>query len=944
MAGRKRAVKKTVMPVLPLRGLTVFPNMELHFDVGRDASVKALEAAMAGDQKVFLVAQVDARDENPGPDGLYKVGTVSKVKQLVRISSDTIRVRIEGLARGEAGRYKMLEPHFEAEVAELPHSARVRKSMAIEALKRQAFKALEDYAKLSDKLSPDLMFHIASIDDPGQLADIVSANIFLKTEQKQEILDAFQPVARLEILLRILMQEVEMLGVERDIGVRLKKQLDKSQKDYYLREQIKAIQNELGEKDGPAAEAEEYRQRIAKLKLPGEVEKKALKEADKLSKMQSGFAEGSVARNYLDWILDLPWTEKTEEMRDIAAAENILNEDHYGLKAVKERILEYLAIRMYKDTLKGPIICLVGPPGVGKTSVAKSVARALNRKYVRMSLGGVRDEAEIRGHRRTYVGAMPGRVIAALKQAGTRNPLILLDEIDKMSSDFRGDPASAMLEVLDSEQNFAFRDHYIELPYDLSDVLFMTTANSAETIPKPLLDRMEVINISGYTEDEKLRIAMDFLIPKQFDAHGVARRDIRFDEAAVHDLINYYTRESGVRSLERQIASVCRKSVKMLVAREKKSIRVTKSSLVKLLGAHKYRYDKIGEGNEIGVARGLAWTAAGGETLNVEVNVMKGSGKFELTGQLGSVMKESAKAAVSFIRSRIDDLNIEEDFYSKYDIHIHVPEGAIPKDGPSAGITIATAMVSALASRPIRRNVAMTGEITLRGRVLPIGGLKEKALAAHRAGIDTVIIPEENRKDIEAMPDLIQKAIRFVPVSAMDEVLSVALLKAIKPAGQKYRGVGAKLPGGADIALGGIAGGVRGGVPNGVPGIMPGGITGGVPGGLPNGAPGIIPGGIPGIIPGGAPGIIPGGAPGGIPGSLPNGAPGIIQGGIPGIIPGGAPSGIPGNIPSGAPGNIPGGAPSDAPDVDEDGGADGDGAPGNGIANEPTVIFMPAGL
>jgi ATP-dependent Lon protease len=766
------------MPVLPLRGLTVFPQMELHFDVGREISVKALEAAMEGDQKIFLVTQADARDDSPDPDGLYKVGTVAKVKQLVRISSDTIRVRIEGLCRAEATGYVSVEPYFQAEVAEDRRAARVRKSVAIEALKRQAYKMLEEYAKLSDKLQPESMFHIMSVEDPGQLADIIAANIFLRAEQKQEILGAFHPVARLEALLGILAKEVEVMGVEREIGAKVRKQIDKNQKEYYLREQMKAIQTELGDKDGLGAEADEYRERIAKLKLPDEVEKKALKEADKLAKMQPGFAEGSVVRNYLDWILELPWTERTEEMRDIAVAEKVLDEDHYGLEKVKERILEYLAIRMYKNTLKGPIICLVGPPGVGKTSVAKSVARALNRKYARMSLGGVRDEAEIRGHRRTYVGAIPGRIIAALKQAGTRNPLILLDEIDKMSSDFRGDPASAMLEVLDGEQNFAFRDHYIELPYDLSDVLFVTTANNADAIPKPLLDRMEVIPISGYTSEEKLRIALDFLIPKQLEAHGASKRDVRFDEAAVRDIIGYYTRESGVRALEREIASVCRKAVRQLVAKEKKRVRVTSATLAKFLGARKYRYDKVGASNEIGVARGLAWTEAGGETLNVEVNVMKGSGKFELTGQLGNVMKESAKAAVSFIRSRIGDLGIDEDFYSKCDIHIHVPEGAIPKDGPSAGITIATAMVSALAARPIRKNVAMTGEITLRGRVLPIGGLKEKVLAAHRAGIDTVIMPEENRKDIENIPGNVQSAIRFVPVSGMDEVLNAALLKA----------------------------------------------------------------------------------------------------------------------------------------------------------------------
>ena len=775
MAYERKNIKKHTIPVLPLRGLTVYPYMELYFDVGRDISVKALEAAMLADQKVFLVTQKDAREDNPGPDSLYSVGTISKVKQLVRISSDTIRVRVEGGVRGEIVQFVSEEPFMKAEVAECPDTRIVRGKLRVEALRRQTLSAFEDYVKLNGKYSPDTVMGVTSIEEPGRLSDSMAANIFLKTELKQELLETRSPVMRLETLIRILLHEIEILTIEREIGSKVRKQIEKQQREYYLREQVKAIQTELGDRDGIQAEVEEYRAKLEAKALPEEVSEKAFKELDRLSRMQPGFAETSVVRNYLDWIIDTPWTEKTEESRDIAAAEKILEEDHYGLDKVKERMLEYLAVRMYKNSLKGPIICLIGPPGVGKTSVAKSVARALNRKYVRMSLGGVRDEAEIRGHRRTYIGAIPGRIIAALKQAGTSNPLILLDEIDKMSNDFRGDPASAMLEVLDGEQNFAFRDHYMELPYDLSDVMFMTTANNADQIPRPLYDRMEIIQISGYTEEEKLRIALDFLAPKQIEAHGAAKKEIRFEEKGVRDIINYYTRESGVRTLEREIASICRKSVKKLVGGEQKIVRITPAAVLNMLGARKFRYEKAAAAGEVGVARGLAWTQSGGDTLSVEVNVMKGSGKLELTGQLGNVMKESAKAAVSYVRSRAASLGIDEEFHSKYDIHIHIPEGAIPKDGPSAGVTLASALTSALTGRPVRPNVAMTGEVTLRGRVLPIGGLKEKALAAHRAGIDTVIFPEKNEKDLEDIPRNVREKIRFAAVNTMDAVIAEAL-------------------------------------------------------------------------------------------------------------------------------------------------------------------------
>ena len=581
-------------------------------------------------------------------------------------------------------------------------------------MRRKVVSTFEEYAKLCGKISTETVSSISSIEEIGQLSDLVASNMHLRIEQKQDILNEFHPGRRMEKLLELLLSEIEILEVEKDISMRVRKQIDKMQREYYLREQIKAIQSELGDKDGIAGEVEEYRKKLEKMDLPEEAENKVRKELDRLQKTPAGSAESAVIRTYLDWIFDLPWGKKTEVMIDLDKAGAILEEDHYGLEKVKERILEYLAVLKLTNNLKGPILCLVGPPGVGKTSIAKSIARALNRNYVRMSLGGVRDEAEIRGHRRTYVGAMPGRIINALKQAGSSNPLILLDEIDKMSSDFRGDPASAMLEVLDSEQNFAFRDHYLELSVDLSDVLFLTTANTLDTIPRPLLDRMEVITISGYTEEEKVQIAQRYLLKKQLRAHGLRKRNLRIGEDTIRSIINYYTREAGVRNLEREIANLCRKAARALVSGNKKSVTITPSNIEKYLGARRFRYDKANEKDEVGLATGLAWTPVGGDTLAIEVTIMDGSGKLELTGQLGDVMKESAMAAVSFIRSKAELLGIDTEFHKKYDIHIHVPEGATPKDGPSAGITLATAMVSALTGRAVRKNVAMTGEITLR--------------------------------------------------------------------------------------------------------------------------------------------------------------------------------------------------------------------------------------
>ena len=777
MPDMKKTLKKQALPLLPLRGLTVFPYMILTFDVGREKSIKALDDAMLNNQLIFLVTQKDAKNDSPDEEDVYRVGTISRVKQLLRLPGDTIRVLVEGISRAEISEFVQTEPFFVAEVTEKIIAVDDAQRVELEALKRRVIGTFEEYVKLSNKVSADILLSVMNVDDIGQLSDIIASNIFLKVEQKQEIMDEFHPAARLEKLLEILMKEIEILEVEKNINARVRKQIDKMQKEYYLREQIKAIQNELGDKEGIAGEVEEYRDRLEKANLPEEAEKKVLKELDRLLKMPAGSAEGSVIRTYLDWIFDLPWNTRTEEIIDLKRAEEILEEDHYGLEKVKERIIEYLAIRKLQNSLKGPILCLIGPPGVGKTSIAKSIARALNRNYVRMSLGGVRDEAEIRGHRRTYVGAMPGRILTALKQAASRNPLILLDEIDKMSSDFRGDPASAMLEVLDGEQNFAFRDHYLELPFDLSDVLFLTTANNLETIPRPLLDRMEIINISGYTEEEKLNIASKYLVPKQIRAHGLLKKNLKIGEEALRGIINYYTREAGVRTLEREIAAVCRKAARNIVSTGRKSLTITPGSLEKYLGTKKFRYDMAKENDEVGVATGLAWTPVGGDTLSIEVTLMNGNGKLELTGHLGEVMKESAKAAMSFIRSKAALFNIDPEFHNKYDIHIHVPEGAIPKDGPSAGITLATAMVSALTGLPIKRTVAMTGEITLRGRVLPIGGLKEKILAAHRAGIETIIVPVDNKKDIDEIPENVRKKLKFVLAADMDIVLATALVK-----------------------------------------------------------------------------------------------------------------------------------------------------------------------
>ncbi|MDI9512942.1 MAG: endopeptidase La [Bacillota bacterium] len=769
------------LPLLPLRGLTIFPYMVLHFDVGRPKSIAALEAAMVNDQEIFLSSQVDSKINEPNQNEIYEVGTIAKIKQMLKLPGDTIRVLVEGLERGKILDYVKDEPYYEVDLM-TPIKYNYRDmELEMEAVARSVLSVFEKFVKLSSKVSPEILLTVTSLDDYDRLADIIAANTLVKTEDKQRVLEAFDPVDRLENLYEILTREIEILEIENKINLRVRRQIDKVQREYYLREQIKAIQKELGESDGISEEVKEYQEKIEKANLPEEALEKANKELDRLARMGQGSAEGSVIRTYLDWITDLPWDIQTDDNLDLKNAAKILDEDHYGLTKVKERVIEYLAVRQMTKSMKGPILCFVGPPGVGKTSIAKSIARSLDRKFIQMSVGGVRDEAEIRGHRRTYVGAIPGRVISSIKHAGTKNPVFLLDEIDKMSSDFRGDPASALLEVLDPEQNNAFRDHYLELAFDLSNVMFLTTANNLDTIPRPLLDRMEIIHISGYTEEEKLNIATKYLIPKQLKEHGISKNSIRITENTIRNIINYYTRESGVRELERQIAAICRKVARRLIDDKVKSVRITENNLEKYLGIPKYRYDKVEKNDEVGIVTGLAWTPVGGDTLSIEVVPMAGKGKLVLTGQLGDVMKESARAGFSYIRSRSKEFGLEDDFHEQTDIHIHIPEGAIPKDGPSAGITMTTAVVSALLGVKVKSNLAMTGEITLRGRVLPVGGIKEKILAAHRAGITNILIPKENERDLIDIPDNIKRNLTIRAVETMDEVLEYALVdKAFK--------------------------------------------------------------------------------------------------------------------------------------------------------------------
>ena len=770
----KSSVTK-VMPLLPLRGLSIFPHMVLHFDVGREKSIMSLEQAMLNEQLIFLSSQKDSKIDNPTLDDIYRVGTVSKIKQILKLPGDTIRVLVEGISRAEIVNLTQEEPYFEVEALE--REDKEVKDVESEALMRRLLDSFEDYVKLSNQISPEVIITVSDIEEQGMLADVISSYIYLKQAQKQELLEAFDPKSRLEKLYSMILHELDVLKIERKIGVKVKKQIDKLQKEYYLREQLKAIQEELGDKDGVQAEVDMYKKKIDKAKLPKEVKEKVLSELDRFEKMGLMSAESGVIRTYLDWILDIPWNKETKDNLDIKNAREILESEHYGLKDVKERVIEYLAIRKLNNSMKGPILCFVGPPGVGKTSIVKSIAKAINRNFVRMSLGGLKDEAEIRGHRKTYVGAIPGRIIYGMKQAASKNPVFLFDEIDKMSSNFRGDPADAMLEVLDPEQNNSFRDHYLELPFDLSKVMFITTANSIDTIPRPLYDRMEIIDVSGYTEEEKLNIGRNHLLPKQLKEHGLNCEDMEITEQAFRDIINKYTRESGVRSLERRLAAVCRKTATMKVEENKETIKITQQNLSKFLGTARYRYDISKKKEQIGVVTGLAWTGYGGDTLPIEVATMAGTGKLELTGQLGDVMKESARAGYSYIRANAEVLGVDKEFYKNIDVHIHVPEGAVPKDGPSAGVTMVTAMVSALTRIPVRGDIAMTGEITLTGRVLPIGGLKEKTLAAKRAGINIIIIPAENERDINDVPENVRKKIKFILADKIDVVLANALLK-----------------------------------------------------------------------------------------------------------------------------------------------------------------------
>ena len=764
------------IPLLPLRGLIVFPSMVLHLDVGRQKSVRALEKAMVEDNMIFLCSQSAVNIEDPKPDDIFRVGTVSKIRQMLKLPNGTIRVLVEGMVRSEIIEYIPNEDYLEVWTRDLEEQEEYNTEIA--ALMRTVLSLFEHYIKLSKKATGETLAAVSDIQQPGRLADVITSHLSLKIKDKQEILETVNVRERLEKLIDLLNNEREVLELERKISQRVKKQMEKTQKEYYLREQMKAIQKELGDKEGRAGEVEELREQLAKTELPDKAREKVQKEIDRLEKMPTTSAEGGVIRTYIDWLLALPWLKSTEDDLDIKKAEQVLNEDHYGLEKLKERVLEYLAVQKLVKKLKGPILCLVGPPGVGKTSIARSIARSLGREFVRISLGGVRDEAEIRGHRRTYVGAMPGRIIQGIKAAGTNNPVMLLDEIDKMSMDFRGDPSSALLEVLDPEQNNAFSDHYIELPFDLSNVMFITTANAVHNIPRPLVDRMEVLYIPGYTEFEKQIIAEKYLLPKQKREHGLKEDDLQVDPKAVMTIIREYTREAGVRNLEQHLAALARKAARQIVSDESKGpVRVTKDNLKDFLGPSKFRYGRAEGQDQIGACTGLAWTEAGGDTLVIEVSVLPGTGKLLLTGKLGDVMKESAQAAFSFTRSRTEQFHIDPDFYEKNDIHIHVPEGAIPKDGPSAGITIATALISALAKIPVSGEVAMTGEITLRGRVLPIGGLKEKSLAAHRAGIRKILMPKDNVKDLEEIPESIRQDMEFIPVSHMDEVLKHALVQ-----------------------------------------------------------------------------------------------------------------------------------------------------------------------
>jgi ATP-dependent Lon protease len=766
-----------VYPVLALKGVVVLPAMTIALGVGRPKSVRALEAALEADRQILLVAQHDEQVDDPKADDLHDMGVLARVVNVGKQPDGVLQVMVEGVVRARLMDYVHLEPYLAVRpiLVEDPED----KPVELEALMRGVTTQFERFARLSRSVAPEAFMTVMGAEAPGRFADLVAQHVQLKVEERQKVIE-LDVKARLEFLAQVLGKEINILDLERKIQNRVRKSLEKSQREYYLKEQIKAIQQELGEKDDRSAEVDEYRKKIEEAGLPENVKEKALDEVARLEKMPPMVAEAVVVRTYLDWILALPWTKATEDRLDIAEARRILESEHYGLKKAKDRIVEYLAVRKLSPQSKGPILCFVGPPGVGKTSLGKSIAKAMGRKFVRISLGGVRDEAEIRGHRRTYVGALPGRIIQGMKTAGTKNPVFMLDEIDKLGMDFRGDPSSALLEALDPEQNNAFSDHYLDLPFDLRDVMFVCTANLLDTIPPALRDRLEVIRFAGYTEEEKLHIARQFLVPKQRRENGLESRGLQMRDEALRKISREYTREAGVRNLEREIGTICRK-IATRVASEEKGVpkRITAPMIAKMLGPVRFRYGIAGKEDEIGVATGLVWTEMGGDIVTVEASLVKGSGKVSLTGQLGEVMKESAQAAVSYVRSRSRRFHIEEEWFSKFDVHVHVPAGAVPKDGPSAGITMATALASVLTNRPVRKDLAMTGEITLRGRVLPIGGLKEKVLAAHRSGLRTVILPQENEKDLHEIPENVRRRLRFKIVEHMDDVIDEALLPAL---------------------------------------------------------------------------------------------------------------------------------------------------------------------
>jgi len=768
-------IENTKLPLIPIRGIGIFPNMVIHFDIGREKSVNALEEAMLEDSDIFLTVQKEPDIDSPKEDDFYEIGVICKIKQMIKMPGDNIRVLVEGINRAKILEITQENPYFEVSVDEYIYDSNLSLDEKLDAMIRLSLEKFEEYASIYSKIAPDAVSSLKGIKDPDKLADVIASYVYLKSEQKQELLEIFDPYERLNRLNSYVAKEIKVLQIEDEISEHVRKQVSEFQKDYYLKEQMRAIQKELGEDENTELEVEEYLKKITSAHMPKEVKEKAEKEIGRLLKISSSSPDSGVIRTYVDWLIDLPWDKKTKDNTDLKKAREILKEDHYGLLEIKERILEYLAVKHLNKSMKGPILCFVGPPGVGKTSIAKSIARSMNRKFVRMSLGGMRDEAEIRGHRRTYIGAIPGRIISSIAKVKANNPVFLLDEIDKLASDFRGDPAAALLEVLDPEQNNTFTDHYIEAPFSLENVMFITTANSTSSIPAPLLDRMEVIEISGYTDEEKSNIAEKYLIKKQLAEHGLKDKQISISQNAIIEILQKYTRESGVRNLERNIGKLVRKSAVQIVEKNKKAITINSKNLKNFLGLPKYSYDLVYEENQIGVVTGLAWTSVGGETLFIEVNTMKGDGKLQLTGQLGDVMKESAMAALSYIKANNEKYNIDDKVFKETDIHIHVPEGAIPKDGPSAGITMATAVISALTKRPVRQDVAMTGEITITGRILPIGGLKEKLLAAKRAGIKKIILCSKNKSEVSKIDSKIIKSLEIVYVNNIEEVIEEAM-------------------------------------------------------------------------------------------------------------------------------------------------------------------------